>query len=50
LGGVPLATGLSLATGHPCRLVRKAAKPHGTEQLVEGGWTVGERAVVIGMS
>jgi orotate phosphoribosyltransferase len=47
LGGVPLATGLSLATGHPCRFVRKAAKPHGTGQLVEGGWTAGERAVVI---
>jgi orotate phosphoribosyltransferase len=47
LGGVPLATGLSLATGRSCLFVRKAAKPYGTGQLVEGGWTVGERVVVV---
>jgi orotate phosphoribosyltransferase len=47
LGGVPLATGLALATGRPCLFVRKAAKPYGTSQLVEGGWTAGERVVVV---
>ncbi|MFH0824379.1 MAG: orotate phosphoribosyltransferase, partial [Pseudomonadota bacterium] len=30
LGGVPLATGLSLKTGKPCLYVRKAAKTYGT--------------------
>jgi orotate phosphoribosyltransferase len=47
LGGVPLATGLSLATGRPCLFVRKVAKAYGTSQLVEGGWTAGERVVVV---
>ena len=47
LGGIPLATGLSLATGRPCLFVRKAAKPYGTGQLVEGGWTAGEQVVVV---
>jgi orotate phosphoribosyltransferase len=47
LGGIPLATGLALATDHPCLFVRKEAKPYGTAQLVEGGWTPGERVVVV---
>ena len=41
LGGIPLAT------GRPCLFVRKAAKPYGTGQLVEGGWTAGEQVVVV---
>jgi orotate phosphoribosyltransferase len=47
LGGVPLATALSLQTGKPCLFVRKAAKPYGTANLVEGGFAPGERAVVV---
>jgi orotate phosphoribosyltransferase len=47
LGGIPLATALSLQTGRPCLYVRKAAKPYGTSNVVEGGFRPGERAVVI---
>jgi orotate phosphoribosyltransferase len=36
LGGIPLATAISLHTGHPCVFVRKAAKAYGTEKAVEG--------------
>jgi orotate phosphoribosyltransferase len=47
LGGIPLATSVSLRTGKPCLYVRKAAKPYGTSNLVEGGYQPGTRAVVI---
>ena len=47
LGGVPLATGLSPNTGKPCLYVRKEAKTYGTCNLVEGGFQVGETALVI---
>ena len=47
LGGVPLATGLSLKTGKPCLFVRKEAKPYGTCNLVEGGFQAGETAVAV---
>jgi orotate phosphoribosyltransferase len=47
LGGVPLATALSLLTGRPALFVRKEAKAYGTANLVEGGYSVGDRAVVI---
>ena len=47
LGGVPLATGLSLKIGTPCLYVRKEAKAYGTRNLVEGGFEVGEKVVVI---
>lgn len=47
LGGIPLATALSIATGKPCLYVRKAAKPYGTSNLVEGGFAPGETAVVV---
>ena len=47
LGGVPLATGLSLKTGKPCLYVRKVAKTYGTCNLVEGGFQAGEVAVVV---
>ena len=52
LGGVPLATGLSLRTGKPCLYVRKDAKTYGTCNLgtcnlVEGGFQPGDRVVVI---
>jgi orotate phosphoribosyltransferase len=47
LGGIPLATGLSLKTGKPCIYVRKTAKTYGTCNLVEGGFQKGETAVVV---
>ena len=47
LGGVPLATGLSLKVGKPCLYVRKEAKTYGTCNLVEGGFQAGDRVVVI---
>jgi len=47
LGGIPLATGLSLKTGKPCLYVRKKAKNYGTCNLVEGGFSKGEKVVVI---
>jgi orotate phosphoribosyltransferase len=36
LGGIPLATALSLETGLPTLFVRKEAKNHGTRKWVEG--------------
>ena len=47
LGGIPLATSLSIQSGKPCLYVRKAAKPYGTSNLVEGGHQSGERVVVV---
>ncbi|MDE0683945.1 MAG: orotate phosphoribosyltransferase [Candidatus Poribacteria bacterium] len=47
LGGIPLATALSLQTGIPCFYVRKEAKTYGTCNLIEGGVKAGSRLVVI---
>ena len=47
LGGIPLATALSLQTGKLCLYVRKAAKEYGTCNLVEGAFKPGDRTVVI---
>ncbi len=47
LGGIPLATGLSLKAGKACLYVRKEAKAYGTCNLVEGGFRQGEMAVVV---
>lgn len=47
LGGVPLATALSLHTGLPCFYVRKEAKTYGTCNLIEGGVKEGSQLVVI---
>lgn len=47
LGGIPLATALSLKTGKPCLYVRKTPKSYGTCNLVEGGFQPGERVVVV---
>lgn len=47
LGGIPLATVLSLKIGKPCLYVRKVAKTYGTCNLVEGEFKAGETAVVI---
>lgn len=47
LGGVPIATMLSQATGLPCFFVRKQAKEYGTCQLAEGGDIEGRRLLVV---
>jgi orotate phosphoribosyltransferase len=47
LGGVPIATALSLRTGLPVVFVRKQAKPYGTAQLAEGADVAGKRVTVI---
>jgi orotate phosphoribosyltransferase len=47
LGGVPIATALSLTTGLPAYFVRKEAKKYGTERQVEGGDVAGLRLLVV---
>ncbi len=47
LGGVPVATALSLATGLPAAFVRKEAKKYGTAQLAEGAQIAGKRVLVV---
>ncbi|MFB3882615.1 MAG: orotate phosphoribosyltransferase [Armatimonadota bacterium] len=47
LGGVPLATALSLETGIPLLVVRRQAKEYGTARAIEGIWEKGERVVLI---
>jgi orotate phosphoribosyltransferase len=47
LGGVPLATVMSLETGLPVVFVRKAPKDYGTCQAIEGRSVTGKKVAVI---
>lgn len=47
LGGAPLSTALSLATGLPQVLVRKQAKTYGTAKLAEGPEVAGKKLLVV---
>ncbi|HET9061534.1 MAG TPA: orotate phosphoribosyltransferase [Acidimicrobiales bacterium] len=47
LGGVPIATALSLRTGIPQVLVRKEAKTYGTAKLAEGPDVAGRQVLVV---
>lgn len=47
LGGVPIATALSLLTGIPTAFVRKEAKTYGTAKLAEGAELGGRRVLVV---
>jgi orotate phosphoribosyltransferase len=47
LGGVPLATAMSLESGLPAAFVRKAAKKYGTCRAVEGGDVRGRCVVIV---
>lgn len=47
LGGVPLVTSVSLASGLPCVLVRNARKDYGTAEQVEGRLEPGDRVVIV---
>ncbi len=47
MGGIPIATALSLHTGIPAAFVRKEAKQYGTARLAEGSEVAGKRVTVI---
>lgn len=47
MGGIPLATGLSLKSGKKCLYVRKVPKTYGTCNLVEGELDPEETVVVV---
>lgn len=47
LGGVPIATAMSLESGLPTVFVRKAAKEYGTCQAVEGMTIAGRRVTLV---
>ncbi|WP_068796929.1 orotate phosphoribosyltransferase [Pseudonocardia sp. HH130630-07] len=47
LGGIPVATAMSLATGLPVVFVRKAAKEYGTRRLAEGADVDGRSVLVV---
>lgn len=47
MGGIPIGTALSLATGIPCAFVRKAAKAYGTCQFAEGVDVKGKNICII---
>lgn len=47
MGGIPIATALSLETGLPCTFVRKKAKDYGTRLFAEGLDIKGKKLCVI---
>ncbi len=47
LGGVPVATALSIASGIPCVFVRKKAKDYGTAKLAEGPNIDGQQLLIV---
>ena len=47
LGGVPLATAMSLKTGLPTVFVRKTAKNYGTSKIAEGEDLSGKKVLII---
>jgi orotate phosphoribosyltransferase len=47
LGGVPVVTAISLATGIPAAFVRKEAKAYGTAKLAEGYDIEGRQVLVV---
>lgn len=47
MGGIPIATALSLETGIPAVFVRKKAKDYGTEKFAEGLDISGKKVLVI---
>ncbi len=47
MGGIPIATALSLVTGLPMVFVRKKAKDYGTCQLAEGVSVRGKKVCII---
>lgn len=47
MGGIPIATALSLKTDIPCLFVRKKAKEYGTCKLIEGGEVKSKELLII---
>lgn len=47
MGGIPIATALSLESGVPTLFVRKSAKDYGTRKLAEGGEVAGQTLVIV---
>lgn len=47
LGGIPLVTAASLATGLPCVFVRNAKKDYGTAKQIEGRLERGEKVIIV---
>lgn len=47
MGGIPIATALSLETGIPAIFVRKQAKEYGTCQIAEGGDFKDKKVLII---
>lgn len=47
MGGIPIATALSLETGIPCCFVRKEAKTYGTCQFAEGVEIKGKKICIV---
>ncbi|MFZ3231890.1 MAG: orotate phosphoribosyltransferase [Pseudobdellovibrio sp.] len=47
MGGIPIGTALSLATGLPCAFIRKSAKEYGTCQFAEGIDVKGKKLCII---
>jgi orotate phosphoribosyltransferase len=47
VGGIPIATALSLETGIPCAFVRKEAKNYGTCKLAEGADIKNKKILII---
>lgn len=47
MGGIPIATALSMHTGLPAAFVRKEAKKYGTARLAEGSDIEGKRVTVV---
>jgi len=47
LGGIPLVTAASLATGLPCIFVRNAKKDYGTAKQIEGVLKPGDTLIIV---
>jgi orotate phosphoribosyltransferase len=47
MGGIPIATALSIRTGLPAVFVRKQAKSYGTCRLAEGAEVSGRRLLIV---
>ncbi len=47
MGGIPIATAISLKTGFPIVFVRKKAKEYGTNKIAEGSEIKGKKLLII---
>lgn len=47
LGGIPLVTAASLASGLPCVFIRNQKKDYGTSKQLEGKLTASDRVVIV---